>query len=173
MAEYKELELLATKSNELLDDQVNSYRQKHSNAGTIIGVIALFTPFFLSGLDNSFLYIKIASIVPILLFGIAMYYLLLVLQSRPLYFGIGMKNFDELAKTDYKKLLLTEIGANHSSFRENMAIKEANDRKYSRGVILTMTGIFFSFLILVTNIFHRPEEKKEPVQVEIIKTQTP
>ena len=42
MDELKHLEFLATKSKELIEKQVNSYRQQHSYASTIIGVTALY-----------------------------------------------------------------------------------------------------------------------------------
>ena len=66
MKDLKELEFLAEKSKELLLKQTTSYRQKHSNSGTIITVLALFIPLFLSGLNNSIFIIKVLSLIPII-----------------------------------------------------------------------------------------------------------
>lgn len=66
MEEMKHLEFLTSKSMQLIEKQVSSYRQQHSYAGTIIGVIALFIPFFLNGLDGSYSLIRIISISGVL-----------------------------------------------------------------------------------------------------------
>ena len=63
MEDLKDLEFLAEKSKEFIDKQISAYRQKHSNAGSVIAIIALFIPFFLNGLDESFLIIKLISVV--------------------------------------------------------------------------------------------------------------
>ena len=68
MEDLKHLEFLAVNSKEIIEKQVDSYRQQHSYAGTIIGATALFIPFFLSSLDNSFRVIQFALIIPIALF---------------------------------------------------------------------------------------------------------
>ena len=53
MEDLKHLEFLAENSKEIIEKQVDSYRQQHSYAGTIIGATALFIPFFLSSLENT------------------------------------------------------------------------------------------------------------------------
>jgi hypothetical protein len=51
--DLKNLEFLVVNSKEIIEKQVDSYRQQHSYAGTIIGATALFIPFFLSSLDST------------------------------------------------------------------------------------------------------------------------
>ncbi|MEO7046409.1 MAG: hypothetical protein ABI091_13950 [Ferruginibacter sp.] len=53
MEDLQHLEFLAVNSKEIIEKQVDSYRQQHSYAGTIIGATALFIPFFLSGMGIS------------------------------------------------------------------------------------------------------------------------
>ena len=65
MEDLRHLEFFAVNSKEIVEKQVDSYRQQHSYAGTIIGVTALFIPFFLSSLAGTFHIIQIISIVPI------------------------------------------------------------------------------------------------------------
>jgi len=54
MDDLRHLEFFAVNSKEIVEKQVDSYRQQHSYAGTIIGVTALFIPFYLSSLVGSF-----------------------------------------------------------------------------------------------------------------------
>ena len=69
--DLRHLEFLAVNSKEIIEKQVDSYRQQHSYAGTIIGVTVLFIPFFLNGLTNTLQVIQFISIVPIVLFIVA------------------------------------------------------------------------------------------------------
>jgi hypothetical protein len=64
MEDLKNLEFLAVNSKEIIEKQVDSYRQQHSYAGTIIGATALFIPFFLGSLDGTSQVIQFISIVP-------------------------------------------------------------------------------------------------------------
>lgn len=51
--DLRHFEFLAINSKEIIEKQVDSYRQQHSYAGTIIGFTVLFIPFFLNSLDAS------------------------------------------------------------------------------------------------------------------------
>ena len=68
MEDLKHLEFLAVNSKEIIEKQVDSYRQQHSYAGTIIGATALFIPFFLSSLDSTNQIIQFVLIVPVACF---------------------------------------------------------------------------------------------------------
>lgn len=77
-----------------------------------MAIISLFIPFFLSGLDDAFLWVQLISVVPIGLFVYGIFSFIEVLKSRPLDQGFHTKKFQELADwNDYKKVLLYEIGA--------------------------------------------------------------
>ncbi len=51
--DLRHLEFLANNSKENIEKQVDSYRQQHSYAGTIIGFTVLFITFFLNSLGVS------------------------------------------------------------------------------------------------------------------------
>lgn len=166
MEENKDLEFLASKSSELLDKQINSYRQKHSNAGTIITVLALFIPFFLSGLDNSFNSIKLFAILPIGLLLWAIILLIQVLRTKPLDQGFHVDQFDELINKKHEEILLYEISANKSSFKDNEKVTENQNNKFNRAIQLTVISIILSTTLLLLNEFFKPQE--EPKKVLII-----
>lgn len=124
MNDFKDLEFLASKSREMLEKQVASYRQKHSNAATIIGVTALFIPFFLNGLENAYNIIKYLSLIPIGILVWAIILMLGVLRTKLLFQFFSVDKFKDLVNTDYEQILLFEIGANNDSFRDNKPIDE-------------------------------------------------
>ena len=68
MEEVKHLEFLSINSKEIIEKQVDSYRQQYSYAGTIIGVSVLFISFFLNGLTGTLSVIQFISIVHIVFF---------------------------------------------------------------------------------------------------------
>lgn len=164
--ELKDLEFLADKSHQLLDKQITSYRQKHSNSGIIITVLTLFIPFFLSGLDNSYTIVKLIALLPIILIVWAIILLIQVLRSKPLDQGFHVDKFDELINKSYEDILLYEIGANKGSFTDNQKISELSNNKYNYAISLTVVSIILSSSLLLTNEFFKPEEK--PTEIKII-----
>ena len=82
--DLRHLEFLAVNSKEIVEKQVDSYRQQHSYAGTIIGVTVLFIPFFLNGLDGTLQVIQFISIIPIAFFIGAILLMLSIFRSKPL-----------------------------------------------------------------------------------------
>jgi len=157
MEEIKDLEFLAQKSGELLDKQINSYRQKHSNSGTIITVLALFIPFFLSGLDNSYSLVRLFAIIPIGLLLWAIILLIQVLRTKPLDQGFHIDKFDELVNKSHEEILLYEIGANKSSFKDNEKTTADQNNKYNRAIQLTVISIILSTALLLVNEFCKPQ----------------
>lgn len=162
----EELKFLAEKSNQLVARQVDAYRQAHGKAGTIIGVIALFIPFFLTGLEDASTVIKVMSILPVTVLCCAMLLLLLVLRSSPLKQGIDVRKLPELINKDHQNVLLFEIAANRKSFEiNNDRTKRSND-KYNLAVVLTIVAILFSAGLLMTNKFTKPDDKPINIQTE-------
>ena len=163
-SELKDLEFLAEKSKDLLDRQITSYRQKHTNSGTVITVLALFIPLFLNGLDNSHIVVKLLGLVPIFLLIWAIISFIRVLRTKPLDQGFHIKKFNELVNSKYEDILLYEIGANTSSFKDNEKITEESNDKYNFAVKLTLLSIIFSTIILFTNNFTKPYNKLTEVE---------
>ena len=169
MTDLKDLEFLATKSKELIDKQINSYRHKHSNAGSVIAIIALFIPFFLNGLSDSYLWLKILSIIPVGLFIYAVKLLLDVLKSKSLDQGFHPDAFDELVNYfNFEKVLLFEIGANRSSFKDNEIIANNANKKFNFGIKLTLIGVVISITTLLINSFFKPDKIDKPQKIEIV-----
>lgn len=162
---HKDLEFLALKSKELVDRQITSYRQHHTNSGILITILALFIPYFLNGLEDSYKLTKILSIFPIVLIIWAIVCLIQVLRSKPLFQGANFKLIDELANETYENILLKEIGANKDSFHDNEGITEKYNRKYNLAIKLTLFSIILSTLLLFCNQFNKPN--KEPIFVTI------
>lgn len=152
MADYKDLEFLAEKAKELLDRQIDSYRTNHTKAGTIIGISSVFIPIFLYIIEKSASIIKILSIIPIIGFLYSMILMINILRSRPLDQGFNQYQFDQLVKQDYESILLYEIGAKKDSITDNQKITESQNRKFNRGLIITVISIFFSISLLILNL---------------------
>jgi hypothetical protein len=68
MEDLKTLEFLAVNSKEIIEKQVDSHRQQHSYAGTIIGATALYIPFFMGSFDSTSQTFQFVAIIPTTLF---------------------------------------------------------------------------------------------------------
>ena len=159
----KDLEFLVQKSQELLNKQISAYRQKHSNSGIIITVLALFIPFFLNGLENSHLIMKYLSIVPIALLIWTIISFIKVLKTKSLDQGFHPDKFDTLVNTKYEDILLYEIGANRDSFVDNKRIVEHSNDKYNLGIKLTLIAIIISTCLLLVNNFIKEDKPQEVI----------
>jgi hypothetical protein len=159
----KDLEFLVQKSQELLNKQISAYRQKHSNSGIIITVLALFIPFFLNGLEESHLIMKYLSIVPIALLIWTIVSFIKVLKTKSLDQGFHPDKFDTLVNTKYEDILLYEIGANRDSFVDNKKIVEHSNDKYNLGIKLTLIAIIISTCLLLVNNFIKEDKPQEVI----------
>lgn len=158
---------LAGKSQEMLNKQIDSYRQKQANAATIIGINALFIPFFLGGLKDSLIYIQLLSIIPVIGISVALFFLLSIYAMNPLQQGLALKGYDEAINKTFENAILFEIGVNRDSFDNNTSILKKKDKSYRRGVYLTMIAIFASIILLIVNLVI--EQKKDSTTLEITK----
>ena len=168
--DIRHIEFLANKSKDFIDKQISAYRQKQSNSGSIMAIISLFIPFFLSGLDDAYTCVKLISIIPIGLFVYGIFSFIEVLKSRPLDQGFHTNKFQELANlNDFKKVLLYEIGANQSSFNDNTAKVDKANNSFDRGIKVTTVAVLFSIGLLLTNKFFKPAKPDTPIKAQIIK----
>lgn len=164
--DLRHLEFLALNSKEIVEKQVDSYRQQHSYTGTIIGVTVLFIPFFLNGLDGTLQVIQFISIVPIAFFIWAILLMLNIFRSKPLDQAFSSTKYKELQSKTYKEILLYEIEANVSSYTQNMRITEKGNKKYTNGVSLTTAAILIAIILLLSNKFIAIE--KVPAKVQVV-----
>src|SRR5580693_6763175 len=141
MEDLKHLEFLAVNSKEIIEKQVDSYRQQHSYAGTIIGATALFIPFFLGSFDGTSQVIQYISIAPITFFIFAILLMLSIFRTKPLDQAFNVTKYRELLTKTYKEILLSEIEANAHSYTINNIITEKGNKRYSMGVSLTIIAL--------------------------------
>ena len=166
--DIRHIEFIASKSKDFIDRQISSYRQKQANAASIMAIISLFIPFFLTGLDEASFIIRIFSIVPVAFFVFSIFSLLEVLKSKPLDQGFHTNKFQELVNADYKKVLLYEIGANQSSFIDNEKKVNNANRIFMRGVKVTTIAVAISIVLLLVSKFVKPVKVDSPLKVKII-----
>lgn len=168
--DIRHIEFLAKKSTDFIDKQISAYRQKQSNSGTIMAIISLFIPFFLSGLDEAYSCIKLLAIVPIALFVWGIFLFIEVLRSRTLDQGFHTDKFQELANlNNYKNVLLYEIGANKSSFDDNQKIVKRANSSFNVGIRVILIAVLVSIILLLTNQFIKPIKINTIYKIQIIK----
>jgi hypothetical protein len=163
--DLKHLEFLAINSKEVIEKQVDSNRQQHSYAGTIIGATALFIPFFLSSLDSTIQVIQIVLIVPISFFIWSILLLLSIFRTKPLDQAFSVAKYKDLINKSFKEILLFEIEANTHSYTLNVLITEKGNKRYANGIRMATIALLISILIMMANKFINIEKKPTKVQV--------
>ncbi len=166
MEDIKHLEFLAVNSKEIVEKQVDSYRQQHSYAGTVIGAAALFIPFFLNSLDGTYLWIQLISVIPVLLFIWAILLMLSIFRTKPLDQAFGVKKYKELLNKPYNEILLHEIEANTNSYTLNTSITVKGNKSYTKGIQLITIGLMISIVMMMANKFIAIE--KAPTKVQVV-----
>ncbi|HXC07047.1 MAG TPA: hypothetical protein VNZ86_19945 [Bacteroidia bacterium] len=166
MEDLKHLEFLAINSKEIIEKQVDSYRQQHSYAGTIIGATALFIPFFINSLDSTHVWIQVILILPTLLFISAILSMLSIFRTKPLDQAFSVSKYKDLITKDYKAILLYEINANSNSYTLNKKITEKGNKRYDTGVRLTTIALMLAITLLLINKFMIIE--KAPTKVQVV-----
>ena len=164
----KPLEFLALNSKEIVEKQVDSYRQQHSYAGTIIGVTVLFIPFFLNGLDGTSQITQYIAIAPIALFIWSILLMLSIFRSKPLDQAFAVTKYQEFLTKTYKEILLNEIESNSHSYTKNKVITEKGNRRYTMGVSTTTLALLIAIVLLLANQFIKIE--KGPTKVQVVNT---
>jgi len=151
--DLRNYEFLALNSKEIIEKQIDSYRQQHSYAATIIGFTVLFIPFFLNSLVGSNQILQLISILPIVLFIGAILLMLSIFRSKPLDQALSVTKYKELLTKTYKEVLLYEIEANKVSFIKNNVVTLKGNKRYNQGVGLTTIAILISIVLLLINTF--------------------
>lgn len=164
--DLKNLEFLAVNSKEIIEKQVDSYRQQHTNAGTIIGATALFIPFFLGSFDGTSQIVQLISIIPIAFFIFSILLMLSIFRAKPLDQALNETKYKELQEKTYKEILLFEIDANTHSYSINILVTEKCNNRYSKGVSLTIIALISSILLILANKF--VTINKAPTKVQVV-----
>ena len=166
MEDLKNLEFLAVNSKEIIEKQVDSYRQQHTYAGTIIGAIALFIPFFLSGFDGTSQVVHFVAIIPIAFFILSILLMLSIFRTKPLDQAFNVTKYKDLREKTYKEILLFEIEANSHSYTINKIVTEKGNRRYSKGVSLAIIALLSSIVLIMANKF--VTINKAPTKVQVV-----
>lgn len=166
MEDVQHLEFLAVNSKEIIEKQVDSYRQQHSYAGTIIGATALFIPFFLSSLNETFRVIQFCLVVPITLFIWSILLLLSIFRTKPLDQAFSVTKYKNLLTKIFKEILLYEIEANTRSYTINMITTEKGNKRYANGIRLATIALMMSIVLMMANKFFIIE--KAPTKVQVV-----
>jgi hypothetical protein len=87
---------IVSKSVELIDKQVGSYRAIQTKAGVFLGIIAIFLPLFLFLADKSKDYMIYVSIIPVLVVGWGLIEIVNILKAHALLIGIKEDEFQDL-----------------------------------------------------------------------------
>lgn len=148
---HKNLEFLADRAKELLDRQISSFKSNHAKAGSVIAVIAIFTPMFLFLIEKSTLVIKLISIIPVGLIVISIIYMIGILRAKKMDQGFNTDQFDKLVNESYEDVLLYEIGAKRDSYIDNEQITKKQNENFNTGLNYLVVAILLSFLILIGN----------------------
>ena len=159
-------EFLTLNSKEIIEKQVDPYRQQHSYAGTIIGFTVLFIPFFLNSLDGSSQVLQFISILPIALFIGSILLMLSIFRGKPLDQALSEKKYKELLTKSYKEILLYEIEANKASYIKNNVVTLKGNKRYMQGVGLTTIAILISIILLLVSTFIAIE--KTPTKIQVV-----
>ena len=164
--DLRNYEFLALNSKEIIEKQVDSYRQQHSYAATIIGFTVLFIPFFLNSLDGSNQILQLISIFPIAIFIGSILLMLSIFRGKPLDQALSVTKYQELIIKTYKEILLYEIEANKGSYVKNNAATLKANKRYIQGVSLTTIAILISIVLLLVSTFMAIE--KAPTKIQVV-----
>lgn len=166
--DLRHFEFLAINSKEIIEKQVDSYRQQHSYAGTIIGFTVLYIPFFLNSLDGTNQILQFISILPIALFIGSILLMLSLFRGKALDQALSVTKYKELLTKSYKEILLYEIETNKHSYTKNNAVTLKANKRYMQGVGLTTLAIIISIIMLLLSTFLAIEKK--PTKVQVVNT---
>lgn len=163
--DLRPFEFLTLNSKEIIEKQVDSYRQQHSYAGTIIGFTVLFIPFFLNSLDGTNQILQFISILPIALFIGSILLMLSIFRGKALDQALSVTKYKDLLHKSYRDILLFEIEANKESYLKNNVVTNKANKKYRQGVGLTTIAIIISIVMILLSTFLAIEKKPTKVQV--------
>ena len=163
--DLRALQFLANNSKEIIEKQVDSYRQQHTYAGTIIGFTVLYIPFFLNSLEKSN---QILQVIAIFIGSILL--MLRIFRGKALDQALSVIKYKELLTKSYKEILLYEIEANKSSYIKNDLITKKGNKKYMQGAGLTSIAIIISIILLLVSTFLSIE--KAPTKVQVVNAKT-
>lgn len=148
-------EILAQKSRELLNDQLNSIDSNNNKAGTFVSISSLFIPLAFGLFDNfekNIIWILVFAI-PIVLNLFGLYHLIKSLFPKKVYHGVNFNEFDNLiTKENINDVYDFEIGANRDSFNDNKKTLRTQNYNLKFGLIFIYVSAICLTLITLINL---------------------
>lgn len=148
-------EILAHKSRDLLNDQLNSIDSNNIKAGTFVSISSLFIPLafgLFENSDNSIEWIFLFA-VPIILNLVGLFFLIKSLFPKKVYHGLNFNEFDNLInKEDVRDIYDFEIGANKDSFNDNKETLRTQNNNLKYGLTLIYVSAICLALIFLINL---------------------
>ena len=148
------IEFLASKSRELLNDQLSTFDSNNSKAGIFISISALFVPITFSVFDSItinhcwvFLFF-----IPIFFNLIGIYFLIKAMYPKSVFHGINFNEFDTLVGKELSEIQLFEIGINRDSFNDNALILKQQNKNLKIGLRIIFTSAIILSLIFLINL---------------------
>ena len=89
-----------------------------------------------------------------------------IFRTKPLDQAFNVTKYQEMLVKSYKEILISEIEANAHSYTINKIITEKGNKRYSRGVSLTIVALLFSIILILANKLFVIE--KAPAKVQVI-----
>lgn len=160
-------EYLANKSSQILDNQIDVYREKKSTI-RILFVLNLLTIIVLLTCVTT-IWLKFFVILPIILFLQIVYFFIKSHQSKPLERGLAVTAYDEAINKSYEDALLFEIGVNRDSFLANKSTLKKLTLCYEGILNITKFVVMVSIVLLTLNLFVKCKSNTETQKIEIVK----
>lgn len=95
--------------------------------------------------------------------------MLSIFRTKPLDQAFNVTKYKDLQSKTYREILIYEINANSHSYTLNKIITEKGNKRYARGVSLTIIALLFSILLILANKFITIEKAPTKVQVVNVK----
>ena len=166
------LRLISERARTVVDAQLESIRSKQSFAGTIIGVVSLFLPFFLNYISESGFYFKFLTLLPFSLFLIVLVLMLLVLTAKPIGRTMRPDKFEEMVSRKVEDAYAYDISYSKQAFNLNIRQYNTINERYNIAVWLTIVGVVFSTVMLfVSNLCRNNTEQIQKIEIVTPKTQ--
>lgn len=149
--EIDSIDLVVSKSKELLDYQLTCYDTYFNKAGIFISISSLFIPVAFSLIQNftANVWWIIVFFIPITVNLVGLYFLIQVVRPKKLNFGIGHHKFEELLEKEAREVKLIEIGANRSSYIHNGPIIQKQSMFLKKGLTFIIGSAFLLSLIIL------------------------
>ncbi len=156
--ELENMEFLVIKSRDLLQEQLKSYEGVNNKSGLLLSISSLIIPILVGFLSNSSILVRCFAILPIILIGIALFYLLKIIKPKGLDHGFNFEQFDSQISKSKRDLLLYEIGANKSSFNDNKPILDLKNRNFEKGIKFIFWGTVALLSLVFYSLLYREKE---------------